>query len=112
MTSLDGRTFAGVHNTAAGEVGPATRFEYRERDDVVWAAYAGGEIVRGYLVGTRDGDRIDFRYVHLAESGETAGGRCTSRIVTLPDGRMRLHEQWWWESRSGSGESVVEEVEA
>lgn len=112
MTSMDGRTFVGVRNTAGGEVGDGTRFDYRERHGVVWADYSGGEIVRGHLVGTRDGDRLDFRYVHLARSGQTAGGRCTSRIESLPDGRMRLHERWWWESRAGSGESVVEEVPA
>ncbi|MGV9574483.1 hypothetical protein ACWDRX_36190, partial [Streptomyces nigra] len=29
------------------------------------AEYSGGDVVRGHLVGTRDGDRLDFRYVQL-----------------------------------------------
>lgn len=110
MSSLDGRTFAGVRNSGDGEVGTGTRFAYRESDGVVWAHYAGDEIVRGHLVGTREGDTLRFRYVHLARGGETASGRCTSVVETLPDGRLRLHERWAWESRPGTGESVVEQV--
>jgi hypothetical protein len=107
---IDGKTFTSVSNTSSGEVDESTRFSYRQTDDTVWADYSGGVIVRGYLVGTRTGDRLDFRYVHLNTSGETAGGRCTSRIVVLPDGRVRMHETWSWESRSGAGESLIEEL--
>ena len=106
---LDGRTFASTGNTADGQVGPATRFHYREDGPVVWADYAGGDIVRGHLVGTRSGDRLDIRYVHLDRSGETASGHCLSRVEVLPDGRVRLLEYWSWESRPGSGRSTVEE---
>lgn len=105
---LDGRTFVAVETSGPGDVDSATVFRYHERDGAVWADYAGGAVRRGYLVGTRDGDRLDFRYVHLDTAGATASGRCTSRIEALPDGRVRMHETWAWESRSGSGTSVVE----
>lgn len=108
--SLDGRTFAGIANTGDGEVGRSTRFHYRESDGVISAEYAGGDIQRGYLVGTRDGDVLHFRYVHLATDGTTSSGRCTSTVDVLDDGRLRLHESWAWESRAGSGNSVAEEV--
>ncbi|NJC63708.1 hypothetical protein HC028_04175 [Planosporangium flavigriseum] len=107
---MDGKTFASISNTASGEVDGATRFRYRQDGETIWADYGGGAIVRGYLVGTRTLDRLDFRYVHLNTSGETASGRCTSRMVVLPDGRVRMHEAWSWESRQGSGESLIEEV--
>jgi hypothetical protein len=29
----------------------------------------------------------------------------------LPDGRLRLRETWAWESREGTGTSVLEEAE-
>lgn len=32
------------------------------------------------------------------------------QIEVLDDGRMRLHEDWAWESRDGAGRSVLEEV--
>jgi hypothetical protein len=107
---LDGKTFVGMSNSPGGEVGSHTRFTYRQDGDTVWADYVGGDVVRGHLIGTRADDQLDFRYVHLNTSGGTAGGHCRSRISVLADGRVRLYESWTWESRPGSGESVVEEL--
>lgn len=108
--SLDGRRFAAVANVG-GEVSADTVFEYRERDGEVWATYDGGAVRRGYLVGTRSGDTLDIRYVQLNGDGETSSGHCSSTIQVLPDGRLRLDEQWRWESRAGGGTSLVEELE-
>ncbi|MGC5286398.1 hypothetical protein [Micromonospora sp. DT231] len=108
--SLDGRRFRAVADVVAGEVGTQTVFTYHERTGEVWAEYAGGSIRRGHLVGTRAGDRLDFRYVQLNADGQTSSGHCVSDVSVLPDGRVRLHETWSWESRPGSGSSVVEEV--
>ncbi|MBN9759384.1 hypothetical protein Ae706Ps2_3594c [Pseudonocardia sp. Ae706_Ps2] len=36
--------------------------------------------------------------------------QCEARLEVLDDGRLRSHETWAWESRPGTGESVVEEV--
>jgi hypothetical protein len=107
--SLDGRRFAAVANVG-GEVGADTIFEYQERDGEVWATYCGGAVRRGFVVGTRTGDTLDIRYVQLNDSGETSNGYCRSAIHVLPDGRLRLDEQWQWESRPGGGTSVVEEL--
>lgn len=110
LPSLDGLEFAPVSRPAGGEVGPGTRFAYREQDGRVWAAYRGGEVVHGHLVGTRVGDTVDFRYVQLNRGGETSSGHCVSVLSRLADGRLRLDESWRWESRPGSGTSAVEEV--
>ncbi|MFB7654825.1 MULTISPECIES: hypothetical protein [unclassified Streptomyces] len=108
--SLHGLVLAPVADQAPGQVGTRTRFTYHERDGAVWADYAGGDVVRGHLVGTRAGDRLDFRYVQLRTDGSTASGHCVSTVVELPDGQVRLEESWEWESRPGSGTSVVEQV--
>ncbi|WP_175412354.1 hypothetical protein [Streptomyces sp. TRM64462] len=107
--SLDGRVLYPVADQSAGQVGTRTRFRYHEDGGRVWAQYAGGDVVRGFLVGTRAGDRIDFRYVQLRTDGTTASGHCRSTVVLLPDGRVRLEESWEWESQEGGGTSVVEE---
>jgi hypothetical protein len=107
--SLDGRTFAGVSNSASGEVGNATVFSYHQDGDIIWAEYSGGAVLRGYLVGTRNGGSLAFRYTHLNTGRQTANGVCDSRIEVLDDGRLRLHETWAWESRSETGTSIVEE---
>jgi hypothetical protein len=48
--------------SSEGEATAATTFEYHELDGVVWARYEGGAIRLGFLVGTRVGDRLEFRY--------------------------------------------------
>lgn len=108
--SLDGRRFASDAAVAGGDVGAETLFRYRERDGVVGATYAGGVIVEGHLVGTRDGDALDFRYVQLRVDGTTASGRCRSLVEVGEDGRLVLRETWAWESEPGSGTSVLHEV--
>ncbi|MCM2392433.1 hypothetical protein [Streptomyces albipurpureus] len=108
--SLDGLVLAPVADQAPGQVGTSTRFAYHERDGRIWAEYEGGDVVQGFLVGTREADRIDFRYVQLKTDLSTSSGHCVSTVVELPDGRVRLDETWEWESQEGSGTSVVEEV--
>ncbi|MFE5854892.1 hypothetical protein ACFQ61_17005 [Streptomyces sp. NPDC056500] len=108
--SLDGLVFAPVADQAPGQVGTSTRFAYHERDGRIWAEYEGGDVAQGFLVGTREGDRIDFRYVQLKIDGTTSSGHCVSSVVELPDGRIRMDETWEWESQEGHGTSVVEEV--
>jgi len=108
--SLDGLVLAPVADQAPGQVGTRTRFAYHEKGGEIWAEYTGGDVVRGHLVGTRAGDRLDFRYVQLKTDGTTSSGHCVSEVVELSDGRIRLDETWEWESQQGSGTSVVEQV--
>ncbi|MGW9438618.1 hypothetical protein [Streptomyces sp. NPDC055607] len=108
--SLDGLVFVPLSDQAPGQVGLRTTFVYHEQDGRVWADYAGGDVVRGHLIGTRRQDTLDFRYVQLLTDGATSSGHCVSRVTERADGRLRLEETWAWESREGNGTSVVEEV--
>ena len=109
VPSLDGRVFA-VADSGGGVATTETTFRYAECDGVVTATYEGGTIRQGFLVGTRDGDSLDFRYVQLHADGSTASGHCTTELELLDDGRVRLNETWAWESRAGSGRGVAVEV--
>ena len=53
---LDGRTFVTGSNTANGDAGVGTRFEYRQRGARVWATYRGGRVRFGSLVAVGDRD--------------------------------------------------------
>jgi hypothetical protein len=108
--SLDGRSFRVAAMSAEGEASDETVFEYHERVGLIWARYEGGAVRLGFLVGTREGDRLDFRYSQLSESGETSSGHCSTTISTLADGRLRLDEDWSWESKPGTGKSAAEEI--
>ncbi len=109
--SLEGLVFADVTDDHAGDVGADTRFEYHEEaDGVIWARYGGGTVRLGHLVGTREGDDLEFRYSHVTVDGQTANGHCVSRIVERDDGLLEFHERWQWESQPGTGTSTVREV--
>ncbi|MEX1020492.1 MAG: ACT domain-containing protein [Litorilinea sp.] len=120
--NYDNRVFRAVTNSAAGEVGAATRFYYRQAGDLIWATYTGGAIRFGTLVGTVDGaGRLDFSYQHVNQQGIHMRGRCHSTPTYLPDGRLRLYEKWQWlldpdatvsrvSGWGAAGESIIEEV--
>lgn len=109
--SLDGRTLVGVENTAGGEVSGATEFHFEQDGDRIYAHYAGGPIVDGHLVGTIEGRRWDVRYVQVNDRGETASGHSVGDLEGLADGRVRVTDEWEWESKDGTGESVLVEPE-
>lgn len=105
------RRFRSERNTANGEVGADTVFNYQQEGEVVWATYAGGGIKFGMLIATIDAAGcLDMRYSHVNATGELMTGQCRSTPEVLPDGRLRLNEVWRWTSGDGSsGESAVEE---
>ncbi len=110
--AYSGRRFRSVENSFTGEVGPETVFDYRQEDDLVWATYGGGTVRFGTLVATADAEgRLDVRYGHVNRGGDLMTGECRTTPEVLPDGRLRLHEEWRWTSGDGSsGRSVVEEI--
>ncbi len=108
----EGRRFRSVENSETGEVGPETVFNYGQDGDVVSATYGGGGVRSGVLIATADGEgNLDARYAHVNVLGELMTGECRTTPERLPDGRLRLHEEWRWTSGDGSsGRSVVEEI--
>ena len=112
VPNYDGRHFRTVANTANGDVGSETVFEYHQEGDAVWATYRGGGVTLGTLVATvADDGRLDMRYAHVNDAGALMTGVCTSTPEVLPDGRLRLHEAWQWTSGdTSSGTSMLEEL--
>jgi hypothetical protein len=108
----NGRVFRSVANSAGGDVGGETTFQYRQQGEVVWATYSGGAVRFGTLVAKVDGGgSLDMRYQHVTVDGAFKTGRCRSRPERLPDGRLRLLESWeWTDGAQGRGESIIEEV--
>lgn len=110
--NYDGKQFVPKVNSENGEVDGQTVFQYHQRENVIWAEYAGGDILQGSLVGTVDvNGNLDFTYVHLNKAMVIRMGECNSKPIVLKDGRIELHEQWQWLNGDKSkGESVVVEV--
>ena len=108
--SLDGGTLVGVANTEAGEVSGETRFHFEQEGERIYAHFSGGDVVDGHLVGTFDGRKWDVRYTQLNSEHETATGHSVGIVEVLEGGRVRVEDEWEWESREGNGASVLEEL--
>lgn len=110
--NYDGRKFVPKTNTENGEVDGQTVFHYHQRENIIWAEYAGGEILRGFLIGMADeSGKLEFTYQHINASMQIRLGKCNSIPVRQEDGRLEMYEEWQWLNGDESkGESVIVEV--
>lgn len=108
---LDGVVMRVAATDAIGVVGGDTRFRFEQAGSVFSARYRGGRIVDGSLVGRIEpsGDFV-FRYVQADHAGALDSGTSTGRVERLPDGRLRMIENFVWATREGGGRNVFEEV--
>jgi hypothetical protein len=108
----DNKRFVSVENTKTGEVSKKTVFHYHQNNELIWAEYCGGEIVKGFLIGKADKDgRLEFGYQHINIHSEIRIGICQSFPEYLNDGRLRLKESWQWlNGDKSAGSSIIEEA--
>ena len=106
------KVFKGVENYDSGDLNPDTRFYYFQEGNTVWGTIDGGCLIRGSLIAKSDEDGcLDMVWQYLSSTGEFICGNCRSTPELLPDGRIRLHEEW--EITTGpdvKGSSVIEEI--
>ncbi|WP_200816576.1 n-acetylglutamate synthase [Halobacillus sp. Marseille-P3879] len=112
MINYHNRKFVSVDNSAGGEVSSHTYFHYYQEENILYADYEGGDIVKGKLIGIVHGDgSLEFRYNHVNRNNEIRGGQCKSIPVIAEDGRIELYEKWQWlDQEETSGESIIKEV--
>lgn len=103
------KIFVPQSNTENGEVDEETIFHYFQENDLFWAEYSGGDVLKGYMIGTvAENGELDFHYQHLNKDGEVRIGKCHSIPEILENGKMKLQEKWQWLNGDlSSGESVV-----
>ena len=105
VPSYQGRLF-GPSDPASGSV----LGHYFQQDDLVWAEFSGDRVRTGRLVGLRNqAGVIDAAYCQIMADGEVVAGRCLSTPTVLPDGRIRLTEQWH-RADGSTGVSYIEEL--
>lgn len=110
--SYNGRVFTIKENTANGEVDDNTIFHYHQQERTIWAEYEGGEIEKGFLIGTvKEEGKLEFTYQHLNKQGEMKLGNCTSYPHILSNGKLEMYESWQWMSGDQSkGISILREL--
>lgn len=112
MISYHQKIFKPISNTANALTSAATLFHYQQQGNILSGTYSGGAIKAGQLLGVVNTDgTLYFFYHQLDEALQLHSGYCKSVPEILPDGRLRLHEEWQWTSGDkSSGNSVVEEI--
>lgn len=107
--NYDDKYFLIKQNSDNGEVNNQTIFHYHQKENIIWADYAGGEIVKGYLVGTVDyNGNLNFSYQHVNDKQQIRIGICASNPIVLDNGKLELHEKWQWLNEDKSkGDSIL-----
>lgn len=110
--NYDGRIFVPKINSENGEVSEQTVFTYHQAGKLLWAEYSGGDILKGFLVGSvLDNGELDFVYRHMNRDMQIKTGKCHSVPTVQESGKIELSEQWEWTSGDYSkGESLLAEV--
>ena len=106
------KKFRPMSNTENGETSSETIFHYKQTGNVLTSQYSGGKIQLGHLIGLVDENgNIEMRYHQLNDRGELMTGICKSKPEILENGKIRLHENWYWTSGDNSkGQSIIEEI--
>ncbi len=106
------KKFRVISNTENGETTDETIFHYKQIENILTCEYSGGKIKVGHLLGIVDTDgNIDMRYYQINDKGQIMTGICLSKPEILPNGKIRLLEEWQWTSGDYSkGQSIIEEI--
>lgn len=101
-----------MENTNNGEVSGLTTFNYFQEDNIIWAEYYGGDILKGFLIGKVDeNSNLSFHYQHINRKLETRIGKCISKPEILDNNKLIMHEEWQWLNGDMSkGKSILKEL--
>ena len=111
MINYDGRRFRAVGDDPDK---PQSSAVYRQKDDLVWAEFWGGEIRRGSLTGLcAENGTVTFAYTMVLSDGAVISGHSVNTPEHLPDGRIQFHEVWerFGEHAERGTSRIVEVVE-
>jgi hypothetical protein len=87
-----------------GVMNDLTIFTFSQTDNVVSATYCGGEILKGYLVGTVDNDELFFCYCKLQTNGKMDNGQSECDIAIGENQKIKLIERFEWRTGSDKNE--------
>ncbi len=113
MINLNNKKFKAVANTENGDIPNDFIFHYKQEGNVLTCSYKCDNIVKGNLIGiVMDNDTIEMSYHQINKQGEIKTGICTSKIIKLDNGKIRIEESWQWTNGDKSkGSSALEECD-
>ena len=110
--NLDGLQMNAVQTAPNGVINRDTIFRFTQERDTVWASYAGGRIVRGFLVGVVQDTRLTFHYCQSETGGTLNSGHSRCELQYNADGLVQIIEHFEWASRAGTGMNIIQEIPA
>lgn len=110
--NYNNRKFRATLNSENGAITPDLIFHYKQTDHILTCTYHGSKILEGHLIGIVDGKgNIQMSYHQINKNGTLMTGTCNSTPAMLPNGKIRLHEEWQWTTGDKSkGKSILEEI--
>jgi len=109
--NLDNIKMNVIKTAPNGVVNDLTIFTFSQTDNVVSATYCGGEILKGYLVGRVDKDKLSFCYCQLQTNGKMDNGQSECDIVIGEIQKIQLIERFEWGSREDkNGVNIFQEL--
>ena len=93
--NYNNKKFSPIENSESGETTAETVFKYEQKGNILTSEYNGGQIISGHLIGLVDENgNIEMRYHQVNTKGELMTGICKSKPELLPNGKIRLFEDW------------------
>ncbi|WP_420601052.1 hypothetical protein [Flagellimonas sp.] len=100
-----------VKTAETGVVNKETMFSFTQKDNLIHAEYAGGQIAKGFLVGKLTDNTLKFSYCQLQVDGRLDNGSSKGELSISKEGKIRLTEYFEWDSRPGhSGTNIFEQI--
>jgi len=113
MINYNNKFFKTQSNSPNGDTNEETIFHYKQNGNYITATYKGGTIKTGFLSGTvnKDGS-INMQYHHTNIKNELLTGVCFSEPEIMPDGKIKIIENWQWTCKNFSkGRSILIETD-
>jgi len=99
-----------IETAQTGVVNELTIFTFSQTDNVVSADYSGGLILKGFLVGILNQNKLSFSYCQLQNNGKLDNGQSECDVL-IENKKIRLVERFTWASRSGeTGVNIFQEL--
>lgn len=108
--NLDGLQMNAVETAPNGVIDRDTIFRFAQEREAVWACYAGGRIVRGFLVGVLQDARLTFHYCQLETGATLNNGHSSCDLRRSADGLIEIVEHFQWTSGAGTGVNIIREL--
>ncbi|WP_198931711.1 n-acetylglutamate synthase [Labilibacter marinus] len=113
MINYDNKIFITRSNSENGDTDENTVFYYKQSGSTVTATYKGGSIKSGFLEASADHyGNLQMQYYHTNINNQLVTGICTSTPDLLPNGKLRIIEDWQWTcNKFEKGRSILEEID-